>query len=115
MVKQHNIDVHGIIMQFSIIIIQELLSPRNPRNFVVQKMFFAYYQKGEVDLKYNFQVPVRWLGCKAFTSHAGDRGSIPGRNRPKLLKQVVTDPMPSVRLQVRVARAFRDDGWAASQ
>ena len=55
MVKQHNIDVHGIIMQFSIIIIQELLSPRNPRNFVVQKMFFAYYQKGEVDLKYNCQ------------------------------------------------------------
>ena len=55
MVKQHNIDVHGIIMQFSIIIIQELLSSRNPRNFVVQKMFFAYYQKGEVDLKYSCQ------------------------------------------------------------
>ena len=32
---------------------------------------------------------------RAFASHVGDRGSIPGRDRPKLLKQVVTAPLPS--------------------
>ena len=32
--------------------------PRNPREFDVQKMFFAYYSKSEVDAKYNCQVPL---------------------------------------------------------
>ena len=27
--------------------------------------------------------PVRWRRGRAFASHAGDRGSIPGRDRPK--------------------------------
>ena len=38
----------------------------------------------------------------AFATNAEDRCSIPGRVRPKLLKQahVVTDPLPNVRQQV---------------
>ena len=35
------------------------------------------------------------LSGKAFASHAGDNGSIPGRNR-----QVVTAPMPTARQQI---------------
>ena len=34
--------------------------------------------------------PPRWLRDTAFASHAGDRDSIPGRGRPKSLKQVGT-------------------------
>ena len=41
------------------------------------------------------KVPPRWLTGRAFASHAGDRGSIPGRNRPTSLKQAVTDPLPN--------------------
>ena len=58
---------------------------------------------------------LRWLSCKAFTSHTVVRGSIPGGNRTESFKEVVTAPMPSNRQQVRVARAFRYDGWAAWQ
>ena len=77
---------------------------RSPRDFVVQKMVFAYNSKNEIDYKYNCQVPPRWLSCKAFTSQTEERGSIPGGNKPESLKQVVTAPMPSDRQQVRVAR-----------
>ena len=45
MVKQHNIHVHENIMQFSINLIYQLSSPSKPRDFVVQKMVFAYIQK----------------------------------------------------------------------
>ena len=44
-----------------------------------------------------------------FASHAGDRGSIPGRDRPTSLKQVVTAPLPNPRQQVRVSRVPGDD------
>ena len=40
------------------------------------------------------------LSGKAFASHAGDRGSIPGRNR-----QVVTAPMPTARQQIWCQRS----------
>ena len=33
-----------------------------------------------------FTLPPRWLSGSAFVSHAGDRGSIPGRDGPKSLK-----------------------------
>ena len=33
--------------------------------------------------------PPRWRRGRAFDSHAGDGSSIPGRDRPNLLKQVV--------------------------
>ena len=32
---------------------------------------------------------------RAFSLHAGDRGSVPDRDRPKLLKQVVIVPLPN--------------------
>ena len=35
-------------------------------------------------------IPERRRGGRAFASYVGDRGSIPGRDRPKSLKQVVT-------------------------
>ena len=37
---------------------------------------------------------------RAFVSHAGDQGSIPGRDIPESLKQVVTAPLPNARPQV---------------
>ena len=49
--------------------------------------------------------------CKAITLHVGDRGLIPGHNRPKSLNQVRTTLMPSIRQQVRVAWALRDDHY----
>ena len=76
-VKQHNIHVHDNITQFN-----NSRHSRSPRDFVVQKMVFAYNSKNEIDYKYNCQVPLRWLSCKEFTSHTVDRGSIPGGNRP---------------------------------
>ena len=36
--------------------------------------------------------PPRWRSGRAFASHAGGRVSIPGRDRPKSLKQVVKAP-----------------------
>ena len=41
----------------------------------------------------NFYKPPWWRRGRAFASHAGDRGSIPGRDGPKSLKQVVTAPL----------------------
>ena len=37
---------------------------------------------------------------KAFVSHAGYRISTPGRDKPKSLKQVVTDTLQNVRQHV---------------
>ena len=34
---------------------------------------------------------------RTFASYAGDRGSIPGRDRPKSSKQVVTAPLQNAR------------------
>ena len=53
----------------------------------------------------------RWFSGSAFASHAGVRGSIPGRNRPNSLKQVVSTPTPSARQQVRVSRVLGDDHY----
>ena len=86
--------------------------PRNPRDFVVQKMVFAYnYSKSEVDLKFNCQVTLRWRSCKAFTSHAGDRGSIPSRNRPKSLKQVVTSDSSNATRSTTGASGMGPQRW----
>ena len=48
-------------------------------------------------------LPPRWRTGRAFASHAGDRDSIPDRDRPKSLKQVVTVRLPNARQQVRVS------------
>ena len=45
----------------------------------------------------------------AIASHAGDRGSIPGRYRPKSLKQGVTAPLPNALQQMWVSRVLEDD------
>ena len=37
---------------------------------------------------------------RAFAWHSRDQGSIPGRERPKSLKQVVTAPLPNALQQV---------------
>ena len=37
----------------------------------------------------------RWRRGRAFASHVGDRGSTPGWDRPKSLKQVVTASLPN--------------------
>ena len=44
--------------------------------------------------------PPRWRRGRALASHAGERGSIPGRDKPKSLKQVVTAPLPNARQKV---------------
>ena len=44
---------------------------------------------------------------RAFALHAGDRGSITGWDRPKLLKQVVTVPLTNPPQQVSVTRLRR--------
>ena len=49
------------------------------------------------------------LRVRAFASHAGDRGSIPGRDKPKSLKQVVTAPLPNAWQPVWVSRVLGDD------
>ena len=46
---------------------------------------------------------------QAFTSHAGDGGSTPGRDKPKPLKQVMTTQFPNARQYVRVSQVLRDD------
>ena len=43
--------------------------------------------------------------CRAFASHAGERGSIPGRDRPR------TAPLSSARHQVRVSRVLGHDHY----
>ena len=45
---------------------------------------------------------MRWCRGRAFASHSVDRGSIPGRDRPKSLKQEVTAPVPN-RVTVGIA------------
>ena len=40
--------------------------------------------------------PPQWLNGIAFTSHAGDLGSIPARDGPKSIKQVVTAPIKTL-------------------
>ena len=43
--------------------------------------------------RFRQRINKRWRRVKAFASNAGDWGSIPGRDRPKLLKPVVTAPL----------------------
>ena len=52
---------------------------------------------------YDVYGPQWWRSGRAFPSHAGDRGSISSRDRPKSLKRVVTAPLPNARGQVRVS------------
>ena len=49
------------------------------------------------------------LSGRAFASHPGDWGSIPGRDRPKSIKQVVTTPLQSAWQHVHVSRVPGDD------
>ena len=55
--------------------------------------------------------PPRWRKGRSFASHTGDRGSIPGRDKPKSLKQVMTAPLPNARQQVWVSRILQDDHY----
>ena len=57
---------------------------------------------------YTFDKPPWWLSGRAFASHAGDHGSIPGRDRPKLLKHVLTALLTSARQRVPVLRVLGD-------
>ena len=50
----------------------------------------------------------RWRRGRSFASHVGDLGSIPGRDQPKSLKQVVTAPLPNARQQMCVSRVLGD-------
>ena len=45
-------------------------------------------------------LPPRSRRGRAFALHAGDRGSIPGRDNMSRKKQVVTAPLPNARQQV---------------
>ena len=55
--------------------------------------------------------PPLWVSSivTVLDSHAGDRGWIPCHERPKLLKQVETAPLPSARQQVQVSWDLGDD------
>ena len=44
--------------------------------------------------------PARWRRGSAISLHSEVQGSIPGRDRPKSLKQVVTSPVPNAGQQV---------------
>ena len=68
--------------------------------------------------KMHWKLSPRWRRGIAFASHAGDRSSIPSRDRPKSFKQVMITPLPNTRQQVWVSRILRDDhikGWPVSQ
>ena len=62
---------------------------------------------------YVAKLPVYKVGhrCGAVALHAGDRGLVFGRVRPKSLKQVVTAPLPNARKQVWVLRLLADDHY----
>ena len=60
---------------------------------------------------YDVYGPQWWRSGRAFPSHAGDRGSISSRDRPKSLKRVVTAPLPNARGQVRLSLVLRDDHY----
>ena len=55
--------------------------------------------------------PSQWLSGRAFGSHAKDQDSIPGRDRSKLLKQVVTAQLPNAQQQMWVSRVLGDDHY----
>ena len=57
------------------------------------------------------EFPPRCLSSREFASHDEDRGSNPGRDRPKSLKQVVTAPLLSARQEVRASRVLGDDHY----
>ena len=61
--------------------------------------------------KKQYQTPLRWRSGSAFASQAGDQCSIPGRDRPKCIKQVVIAPLPNARQQVWVSRVLGDDHY----
>ena len=52
---------------------------------------------------------LRWLIGRGFASHAGDGISIPGSDRHKLLKQVVTAPLPNALQQVWVSQVLEEE------
>ena len=62
---------------------------------------------------YDVYGPPRWRSgtCRALPSHAGDRGSISSRDRPKSLKREVTAPLTNARGQVWVSLVLRDDHY----
>ena len=66
-----------------------------------------------------FFLPTQWLSGIVVASHAGDRAgdrsSIPGRDRPKSLEQVVTDPLANARQKVWVSWVFGDDNFKQMQ
>ena len=45
-------------------------------------------------------IPPRRHSGRAFASHAEDRGSVPGRDWPKSLKQLVTTPLQNAQITI---------------
>ena len=74
----------------------------------LQEIFRKNYAVWVLINTFNFKLPLLWRSGRAFTSHAGDRCSIPGRDRPKSLKQVVTVQLTNARQQVWVSRVLED-------
>ena len=69
------------------------------------------YQKLKLCLHFTKIKPPQWLKGRAFASFAGNRGSIPGRDRPKSLKQVVTAALPNARQEMRLSRVLGDEHY----
>ena len=63
------------------------------------KQTYVQIINNNADLRTCIQPP-QWHSGRTFVSLAGDRGSIPGRDIPKTLKQVVTAPLPNARQPV---------------
>ena len=57
----------------------------------------------------------RWLSGRAFISHAGDRILIRNRDRPKSIKQVVTNVLPKAQYQVSPVLGFYQHILSVSQ
>ena len=60
-------------------------------------LLYSYFKLISFKYTMSHQIirPPQWRRGRAFSSHAKDRGSIPGRDRRKSLKQVVTDSLPN--------------------
>ena len=62
----------------------------------------------QLDLNITVNSIYFWIKKKALASNAGEQGSIPGRDKPKSVKQVVTAPLPNARQQVWVSWILED-------
>ena len=69
---------------------------------ICRKTFKEVHQNTNVSPLIHFHTgPPWWRSSRACASHTGDWGSIPGQDRHRSLKQVVTTPLPNA-LQQKV-------------